>query len=42
MPANLIVNANGEALGFWAWVAANPEVSITLTEGVKKAAACFR
>ena len=39
MPANLVVDAKGEAVGFWAWVIANPKVSIILTEGVKKAAA---
>jgi len=39
LPGNLIADANGEATGFWAWVIANPQVSIILTEGVKKAAA---
>jgi hypothetical protein len=35
----VVVDANGEALGFWAWVIANPKVAVILTEGVKKAAA---
>jgi hypothetical protein len=39
MPANVVVDSKGEALGFWGWVIANPKVSIILTEGVKKAAA---
>jgi hypothetical protein len=39
LPDNVIVNAKGEALGFWAWVIANPKVAVILTEGVKKAAA---
>jgi hypothetical protein len=34
MPANLVVDAKGEALGFWAWVIAHPKVSVTLTAGV--------
>jgi len=39
MPDDVVVDANGVALGFWAWVIANPKVSVILTEGVKKAAA---
>jgi len=39
LPDNVVVDAKGEALGFWAWVIANPKVSVTVTEGVKKAAA---
>ena len=39
LPENVVVDANGEALGFWAWVIANPKVSVVITEGVKKAAA---
>lgn len=39
MPANVVVDDRGEALGFWAWVIANPKVPVVLTEGVKKAAA---
>jgi hypothetical protein len=38
MPFNVVVDAKGEALGFWTWVIANPKVSMILTEGVKKAA----
>jgi hypothetical protein len=34
-----VVDDKGEALGFWAWVIANPQVAVILTEGVKKAAA---
>jgi hypothetical protein len=26
LPDNVVVNAKGEALGFWAWVIANPKV----------------
>jgi hypothetical protein len=39
IPDDVVVDDKGEALGFWAWVIANPKVSVTLTEGVKKAAA---
>jgi hypothetical protein len=39
IPDNVVVNEKGEALGFWAWVIANPKVAVILTEGVKKAAA---
>jgi hypothetical protein len=39
LPENVVVDANGEALGFWAWVIGNPKVSVTVTEGCKKAAA---
>ncbi|MDP8966871.1 MAG: DUF3854 domain-containing protein [Cyanobacteriota bacterium] len=39
MPENVVVDDRGEALGFWDWVIANPKVSVTVTEGVKKAAA---
>jgi len=39
MPDNVVVDVEGQAVGFWAWVVANPEVSIVITEGVKKAAA---
>jgi hypothetical protein len=39
LPANVAFAVNGEALGFWSWVIANPKISITLTEGCKKAAA---
>ena len=39
LPEDVVVDADGEALGFWAWVIANPKVSVTVTEGCKKAAA---
>ena len=39
MPDHVVVDAKGEAVGFWGWVIANPQVSIIITEGVKKAAA---
>jgi hypothetical protein len=40
MPATGVpVDDRGEALGFWAWVIENPKVSVTVTEGCKKAAA---
>jgi hypothetical protein len=39
IPDNVVVDDKGEALGFWAWVIANPQVAVILTEGVKKAAA---
>ncbi len=38
LPENIIVDSNGEALGFWAWVLNNPKVPITICEGAKKAA----
>ncbi|WP_414545879.1 plasmid replication protein, CyRepA1 family [Nostoc sp. CCY0012] len=37
MPENITVTESGEALGFWAWVMAHPEIPIILTEGEKKA-----
>jgi hypothetical protein len=39
MPDNVVVDAEGEASGFWKWVIANPRVSIVPTEGAKKAGA---
>jgi hypothetical protein len=33
------IDQNRADLGFWAWVIKNPQVAITVTEGVKKAAA---
>jgi hypothetical protein len=39
IPDDVVVDSIGEALGFWAWVIANPQVAVILTEGVKKAAA---
>ncbi|MCC5633328.1 DUF3854 domain-containing protein [Nostoc sphaeroides CHAB 2801] len=37
MPENIVVTPEGEALGFWAWVMAHPEIPVCLTEGEKKA-----
>jgi flagellar biosynthesis regulator FlaF len=39
MPEHIIVTPEGEAIGFWAWIVAHPQIPITLTEGEKKAAA---
>jgi len=39
MPKNIVVTKQGEALGFWAWVLANSNIPIIITEGAKKAAA---
>ena len=36
MPENIVVTQEGEALGFWAWVMAHPEIPVILTEGEKK------
>jgi hypothetical protein len=33
------IDPNKPDLGFWAWVIKNPQVAVTVTEGVKKAAA---
>ncbi|MGF1938805.1 MAG: plasmid replication protein, CyRepA1 family [Nostoc sp. ChiQUE02] len=38
MPEHIIITEDGEALGFWAWVMAHPEIPVCLTEGEKKAA----
>jgi hypothetical protein len=38
MPENIVIDSNGEALGFWAWVQNNPKIPITIVEGAKKAA----
>ncbi len=38
LPDNIVVTADGEALGFWAWVLEN-NIPITITEGAKKAGA---
>lgn len=38
LPENIIVDSNGEAMGFWAWVLNNPKIPITICEGAKKAA----
>lgn len=37
MPEHITVTDQGEALGFWAWVMAHPEIPVILTEGEKKA-----
>lgn len=37
MPENIVITSEGEALGFWAWVMAHPEIPVILTEGEKKA-----
>jgi hypothetical protein len=37
LPENIVVESNGEALGFWAWVLDNPEVPVIIVEGAKKA-----
>lgn len=38
MPERIVETGDGEAIGFWAWVLANPQIPIVLTEGEKKAA----
>lgn len=38
MPDQVTVTADGEAIGFWTWLQAHPEIPIILTEGEKKAA----
>jgi len=37
MPDNIVITSEGEALGFWAWVQAHPQIPVVLTEGEKKA-----
>ncbi|MCW5318483.1 DUF3854 domain-containing protein [Nostoc sp. KVJ3] len=37
MPEHITITSEGEALGFWAWVMAHPEIPVILTEGEKKA-----
>lgn len=39
MPELIVETLDGEALGFWNWVAENPEVKVIFTEGEKKALA---
>ena len=39
LPENIVVNSDGRALGFWAWVIANPQIPLIITEGAKKAGA---
>ena len=36
MPEHITVTQEGEALGFWAWVMAHPEIPVIFTEGEKK------
>lgn len=38
MPEQITILDTGEALGFWAWVQAHPQIPVILTEGEKKAA----
>lgn len=38
MPENIVITESGEAIGFWAWILAHPEIPIVLAEGEKKAA----
>lgn len=39
LPENIIIDKQGRAIGFWAWVLAHPEIPIIITEGAKKAGA---
>ncbi|MDJ0596395.1 MAG: DUF3854 domain-containing protein, partial [Pleurocapsa sp. MO_226.B13] len=39
LPEDIIVTDDGRALGFWAWVIANPKIPVIITEGAKKAGA---
>ncbi|MBD2451246.1 DUF3854 domain-containing protein [Nostoc sp. FACHB-152] len=36
MPENIVITPEGEAIGFWAWVMAHPQIPLFLTEGEKK------
>ncbi|WP_431356849.1 plasmid replication protein, CyRepA1 family [Komarekiella delphini-convector] len=36
MPELITITQSGEALGFWAWVMAHPQIPVILTEGEKK------
>ncbi|NJL82317.1 MAG: DUF3854 domain-containing protein [Chloroflexaceae bacterium] len=38
-PQTVVMTDDGEAIGFWAWVIANPKIPITIVEGAKKAGA---
>ncbi|MFL9458061.1 DUF3854 domain-containing protein [Tolypothrix bouteillei VB521301_2] len=38
MPEQIVTTEAGEAIGFWAWVVANPKIPIILAEGEKKSA----
>ncbi len=37
LPENIVIDSNGEALGFWAWVLKHPEIPVIIVEGAKKA-----
>lgn len=37
LPENITVTPEGRAIGFWAWVIANPSIPLIITEGAKKA-----
>ncbi|NDJ25570.1 DUF3854 domain-containing protein [Nostoc sp. B(2019)] len=37
MPHLITITQSGEALGFWSWVMAHPQIPVILTEGEKKA-----
>ena len=39
MPDNIKLTQDGEALGFWEWLRAHPEIPLFVTEGSKKAGA---
>ena len=39
LPENIVVTPQGRAIGFWAWVIANPKIPVLITEGAKKAGA---
>lgn len=39
LPEKIAVTSDGRALGFWAWVIANPKIPLIITEGAKKAGA---
>lgn len=37
IPSTITVTAEGEGIGFWAWVLDHPEIPVVITEGAKKA-----
>ncbi len=39
LPENIVTTPQGRALGFWAWIIANPKIPVIITEGAKKAGA---
>ena len=39
LPENIVVTPQGRALGFWAWVIAQTQIPVIITEGAKKAGA---